>query len=148
MFPKCFSSYLPQFSYASSSLVLDATTFCCILRIETHFCRVVYLLTGYWYFWSILLLSLFGILVVYISLLLVSNLPHFSHSLSEQPHEVLLSPVWCTVVLGALRIQGHSCLSSVEVYINCLKFRNKGLMEKNGLVLLEDASYHFDLLKG
>lgn len=125
MFPKCFSSYLTQFSYASSNLVLDATTFCCILRIETHFCRVIYLLTGYWYFWSNLLLSLFGILVAYTSLLLVSNLPHFSHSLSEYPHEVLL---WCTVVLGALRTYGHSCLSSVEVYINCLKFRNKGLI--------------------
>ncbi|XP_045434103.1 glycerophosphodiester phosphodiesterase domain-containing protein 4 [Pipistrellus kuhlii] len=33
--------------------------------------RVIYLLTGYWYFWAILLLSLFGILVAYTSLLLI-----------------------------------------------------------------------------
>uniref|UniRef100_A0A452QNQ5 Glycerophosphodiester phosphodiesterase domain containing 4 n=1 Tax=Ursus americanus TaxID=9643 RepID=A0A452QNQ5_URSAM len=42
-----------------------------IFMIETHFCRVVFLGTGYWFFWSIVLLSLFGILAAYCSLLVV-----------------------------------------------------------------------------
>ncbi|XP_035885880.1 glycerophosphodiester phosphodiesterase domain-containing protein 4-like [Phyllostomus discolor] len=49
----------------------NAAIFLYILRTETCFCRVVYLITKCWFFWSLLLLSLFGIMVVYSSLLLV-----------------------------------------------------------------------------
>ncbi|XP_045871892.1 glycerophosphodiester phosphodiesterase domain-containing protein 4 [Meles meles] len=38
---------------------------------ETHFFRVIFLGTGYWFFWSIVLLSLFGILAAYCTLLVV-----------------------------------------------------------------------------
>ncbi|XP_054581625.1 glycerophosphodiester phosphodiesterase domain-containing protein 4 [Eptesicus fuscus] len=58
---------------------------------------VVYLLTGYWYFWSILLLSLFGILVVYISLLLILGV-----LLIREGYEPYL--YWCHKILVMLAI--------------------------------------------
>ena len=76
------------FFYASSSpvsyciLERDTTNFY-VLEIETHFCRVVFLGTGIWFFWSIVLLSFLGILAAYTALLLVSNVSLFSHSLPE-----------------------------------------------------------------
>lgn len=69
-------------SYTLSLTEILTTNFY-VLAIETHFCRVVFLGTGVWFFWSIVLLSFLGILAAYTTLLLVSNVSHFSHSLPE-----------------------------------------------------------------
>uniref|UniRef100_G1LG46 Glycerophosphodiester phosphodiesterase domain containing 4 n=1 Tax=Ailuropoda melanoleuca TaxID=9646 RepID=G1LG46_AILME len=87
-----------------------------VLRIETHFCRVIFLGTGYWFFWSIVLLSLFGILAAYCSLLVV-----LAFLLVWEGYEPNLH--WCHKILVLLVI----LLSSFFFWILCKFWQDRWL---------------------
>uniref|UniRef100_A0A8C0JHY6 Glycerophosphodiester phosphodiesterase domain containing 4 n=1 Tax=Canis lupus dingo TaxID=286419 RepID=A0A8C0JHY6_CANLU len=97
-------------------------------RIETHFCRVVFLGTGYWFFWSIVLLSLFGILAAYSSLLVV-----LAFLLVWEGYELYLH--WCHKIVILIVIM----ICSFFLWILCKFWRDRWLTA--GLSLQVFAPY-------
>ncbi|XP_070283146.1 glycerophosphodiester phosphodiesterase domain-containing protein 4 [Myotis yumanensis] len=98
----CCCSLVEQLFYPFLVIAFCVSVVLLFVWIETSneyhgFDWVVYLLTGYWYFWSILLLSLFGILVVYTSLLLI-----LGFLLIREGYELYL--YWCHKILVMLVI--------------------------------------------
>nr|KAF6437652.1 glycerophosphodiester phosphodiesterase domain containing 4 [Molossus molossus] len=72
----CCCSLTEQLFYPFLIIAFCVSVLLLFVWIETSneyhgFDWVVYLVTGYWYFWSLLLLSLFGILFAYTSLLVI-----------------------------------------------------------------------------
>nr|XP_023394804.1 glycerophosphodiester phosphodiesterase domain-containing protein 4 [Loxodonta africana] len=95
----------------------NSTAFSCVLRIETHFCRATYLTTGIWFYWSIVLLSLFGILTAYTSLLLV-----LGFLLVWEGNKLYLH--WCHKILILL----VTALAITLLWVLCKLWRDKWLI--------------------
>ena len=73
------------------------------LRNWNMFCRVVFLGTRIWFFWSLVLLSVLGILAAYTTMLVVSNVSHSLTPFSSSLVRCSCPQYGSQLVLGALR---------------------------------------------